>query len=48
MPGKAIKRRNTKGIWFNEEEYAEIAKEAKRLGVYPRQVIMLKIRGAAK
>lgn len=39
-----IKRRNTKGIWFSEKEYAEIQAEAKKVGLYPRQLIMLKIK----
>lgn len=38
------KRRNTKGVWFSEEEYAAIQAEAKRLGLYPRQMIMLKVK----
>lgn len=41
---KPGKRRNTKGVWFSEEEYSEIVAEAKRLGLYPRQMIMIKVR----
>lgn len=37
-------RRNTKAIWFNEEEYKAIVKGSKQMGIYPRQFIMLKIR----
>lgn len=38
-------RRNTKLIGFSEEEYAEIKKLAAEIGVYPREAIMLKVRG---
>jgi hypothetical protein len=41
---KRQNRRNTKGVWFSEAEYTEIVAEAKRLGLYPRQMIMLKIK----
>lgn len=37
-------RRNTKTIGFNEEEYKEILKVAKKMRVYPRQAVMLKIK----
>lgn len=37
------RRRNTKGIWFSEEEYALIQTEAKKAGLYPRQLIMLRV-----
>lgn len=40
-----LKQRNTKHIGFNTEEYQEICDLAKKLGVYPRQAIMLKVRG---
>jgi hypothetical protein len=39
------KKRNTKAIGFSEEEYKEIVAKAKAMGVYPRQFIMLKVRG---
>lgn len=39
------KRRNTKAVWFSEEEYQEILAAAQPLGVFPRQIIMIKIRG---
>lgn len=38
------KRRNTKMIGFNDEEYAEIVAKAKKFGLFPRQMIMFKIR----
>lgn len=39
-------RRNTKNIGFNDAEYAEIVKAAAKAGLYPRQLILLKIREA--
>lgn len=45
MAETKAKKRNTKGIWFNEEEYAEIQAQAKKMGLFPRQLIMLKIKG---
>lgn len=38
-------RRNTRNIGFSEEEYKEIAAKAQKMGIYPRQYIMFKIRG---
>lgn len=44
MTSKA-KPRNTKAIWFSESEYQTIRQQAKAKGLYPRQLIMLKVLG---
>jgi hypothetical protein len=44
VKSKTLERRNKKNIGFSEEERAEIAKKAKKAGLYPRQYIMLLVR----
>lgn len=43
MTSSVKKPRNTKAIWFNEAEYQTIKQQAKAKGLYPRQLIMLKV-----
>lgn len=44
MQSKVV-RRNTKSIGFNDAEYAEIKQAAEKEGLFPRQLILIKIRG---
>lgn len=38
-------KRNTHLIGFNDEEFDIIQKKAQAQGLYPRQLIMLKVKG---